>query len=70
MKQIQGKKGLLRDIGRFGRPTVREIGIPPYCPLYLYICLLSDSLVKVTDKTNLVMPKTPPIVCRDPQVQC
>ena len=26
MKQIQGKQGLVRDIGRFGKPRVREIG--------------------------------------------
>ena len=32
MKQIQGKQGLVRDIGRFVKPRVREIGIP----LYLY----------------------------------
>ena len=30
MKQIQGKQGLVRDIGRFGKPRVREIGIPLY----------------------------------------
>ena len=28
VKQIQGKQGLVRDIGRFGKPRVREIGIP------------------------------------------
>ena len=36
MKQIQGKQGLVRGIGRFGKPRVREIGIP------LYIQLCSD----------------------------
>ena len=30
-KQIQGKQGLVRDIGRFGKPRVREIGLPRYC---------------------------------------
>ena len=30
MKQIQGKQGLVRDIGRFGKPRVQEIGIPLY----------------------------------------
>ena len=30
MKQIQGKQGLVRDFGRFGKPRVREIGIPLY----------------------------------------
>ena len=30
MKQIQGKEGLVRGIGRFGKPSVREIGIPLY----------------------------------------
>ena len=30
MKQIQGKQGLVRNIGRFGKPRVREIGIPLY----------------------------------------
>ena len=30
MKQIQGKQGLVRGIGSFGKPMVREIGIPLY----------------------------------------
>ena len=30
MKQIQGKQGLVRNIARFGKPRVREIGIPLY----------------------------------------
>ena len=30
MKQIQGKQGLVRGIGRFGKLRVREIGIPLY----------------------------------------
>ena len=30
VRQIQGKQGLVRDIGRFGKPRVREIGIPLY----------------------------------------
>ena len=30
MKLIQGKQGLVRDIGRFGKARVREIGIPLY----------------------------------------
>ena len=30
MKQIQGKQSLVRDIGRFGKPRVREIGIAVY----------------------------------------
>ena len=28
VKQIQGKQSLVRDIGRFEKPRVREIGIP------------------------------------------
>ena len=28
--QIQWKQGLVRDIGRLGKPRVREIGIPLY----------------------------------------
>ena len=28
MKQIQGKQGLVRDFGRFGKPRVQEMGIP------------------------------------------
>ena len=30
MKQIQGKQSLVRDIGRFRKPRVREIGIAVY----------------------------------------
>ena len=30
MKQIQGKQGLVRNIRRFGKQRVREIGIPLY----------------------------------------
>ena len=30
MKQIQGKQGLVQDIGRFEKPRVREIRIPLY----------------------------------------
>ena len=28
VKQIQGKQGLVRDFGRFEKPTVQEMGIP------------------------------------------
>ena len=35
MKQIQGKQALVRDIGRFGKPRVREIGISLYYPCYV-----------------------------------
>ena len=35
MKQIQGKQGLVRNIGRFVKPRVREIGIPLYIYIYL-----------------------------------
>ena len=42
MKLIEGKQGLVRDIGRFGKPRVREIGIPLYdtfvFPLSVNIC--------------------------------
>ena len=31
VKQIQGNQGLVRDIVRFGKPRVREIGLPLYC---------------------------------------
>ena len=35
MKQIQGKQGIVRNIRRFVKPRVREIGIP----LYLWVVI-------------------------------
>ena len=36
VKQIQGKQGLVRDIGRFGKPRVQEIWIPLNIHIHTY----------------------------------
>ena len=47
MKQIQGKQGLVRDIGRFGKPRVREIGIPLYNQISLPEAINGKKIVTV-----------------------
>ena len=51
--QIQGKQGLVRDIGRFGKPRVQEIGIP----LYLISATPITFIIKLMSGKNFLFGK-------------
>ena len=53
VKQIQGKQGLVRDIERFEKPRVREIGIP----LYVVQALTGMIKMKIYKHKKIIIKK-------------
>ena len=59
MRQIQGKQGLVRDIGRFGKPRVHDIGIPLYLLGLFHVLSFSfcwlHCFIKKSDRLSVVV---------------